>query len=86
MSPHHPDRVFAATFDGVFVGRADGTAWTRLGPAPDWWGPLDGFAFVASHPDAIFAVAHDGVVAVRGIDEGPWVPVALDERLRARHP
>jgi photosystem II stability/assembly factor-like uncharacterized protein len=86
VSAHHPDRVFAATFDGVFVGRADGTAWTALGPAPDWWGPLDGFAFVASHPGAIFAVAHDGVVAVRGIDEGPWVPVALDQRLGARHP
>ncbi len=83
VSPRWPDRVLAATLDGVFAGRADGTGWRRLSPSPAWWGPIDGFAFLDSHPDVIFGVAHDGVVAARGLEVGPWVPVALDRRLAA---
>jgi hypothetical protein len=81
VSPHWPHHVFAATLDGVFVGDANGTSWKPLPAAPAWWGPIDGFDFLDSHPDMIFGVAHDGVVAGRALDEGPWVPVAIDGRL-----
>lgn len=80
VSPKDPVRVFAATLDGVFVGAADGTRWLPLPPAPSWWGPLDGFAFLESQPERLFAVAHDGVVAERSLTEGDWQPLALEPR------
>lgn len=72
--PRHPDLVLAATFDGVFVGHADGTGWKPIEPAPSWWGPIVGFGFVDGRPDTIFAVAHEGPVVTRALDHGPWTP------------
>lgn len=74
--PRRPDRVLAATFDGVFVGRVDATSWKPLEPSPSWWGPIVGFAFVETRPDAILAVAHEGPVVTRPLEGGPWTPLA----------
>ncbi len=68
--------VLAATFDGVFMGQADGTRWKRLEAAPPWWGPIVGFAFVEGRPHVIFAVAHEGPVITRSLEGGPWTPLA----------
>jgi len=76
MVPRRPDCVFAATFDGVFVGEADATNWKPLEPSPSWWGPIVGFAVAETRPDAIFAVAHEGPVLTRLLDRGPWTPLA----------
>ncbi len=74
--PSRPDSLLAATFDGVFVGRSDGTAWRPIEPAPSWWGPIVGFAFLESRHDTIFAVAHEGPVVTRPLGGGPWTPRA----------
>lgn len=76
VMPRHADLVLAATFDGVFVGRGDGTGWKPIEAAPSWWGPIVGFAFVDEQPDTIFAVAHEGPVVTRAIDHGPWTPAS----------
>jgi hypothetical protein len=80
VAPPWPDRVFAASLDGVFVGRADGTGWQPLPPSPAFWGPIDGFAFLKGRPELMFGVAHDGVVAVRALKDGEWTPLALAEK------
>jgi hypothetical protein len=74
--PRHPDVVLAATLNGVFVGRADGTGWKPIEPGPRWWGPIVGFAFIDGRPDTIVAVAHEGPVVTRALDHGPWMPMA----------
>jgi hypothetical protein len=80
VAPAGPDRIFAATLDGVLVGGADGTRWEPLPPSPAFWGPIDGFAFLEGRPDVLFGVAHDGVVAVRALRDGAWTPLPLAEK------
>ena len=75
IPPARPDLLLAATLDGVFMGEADGTHWHPVTPAPSWWGPLVGFAFVPETPTRVLAVAHEGVIATRSLDGGAWVPL-----------
>ncbi len=63
MPPGRPDRVFAATLDGAFVGGADGTGWKPLPSHPAWWGAITAFGFAPDRQALVFAVTHEGVVA-----------------------
>ena len=71
-----PDRVFAATVGGAFVGSTDGSPWEPLPQPPDWWGPITGFAFTDERPDLVFAVSHEGVVAASPVNDRDWTPLA----------
>lgn len=70
-----PGLVLAATLEGAFVGRTDGTGWERLPALPSWWGVITSFAFLADRPDIIFVVTHEGVVAARRSTGGDWIPL-----------
>jgi len=75
VPPARADLLLAATLDGAFIGAPDGTRWRPMSPGPDWWGPLVGFAFVATTPTRVMAVFHEGIVAARPLDSGAWMPL-----------
>lgn len=76
IPPWRPDRIFAATLEGSFIGTADGAGWTPIPPPPAWWGPLTSYTFLSEHPDIAIAVTHEGVTAIRDLTVGEWVPLA----------
>lgn len=76
VPPWRPDLLLAATLEGAFAGRADGTGWKPLPSHPSWWGVITGFAFLSRGPRLVFAVTHEGVVAARKLAGGEWVPAA----------
>lgn len=76
VPPWRPDLLLAATLEGAFVGKADGTAWKPLLSHPSWWGLMTGFAFLSHRREVVFAVTHEGVVAVRRLAGNDWVPAA----------
>jgi photosystem II stability/assembly factor-like uncharacterized protein len=79
VPPWMPERPLAATSEGVFIGTAHGTRWTAVPAAPEFWGPLQAFAFLDGDSGRVYAVAHEGIVGIwRGGDATEWVPLALD--------
>lgn len=76
LPPWRSDLLLAATLEGAFTGRADGTGWKRLLAPPAWWGLPIGFDFLAAQPDVLFTVTHEGVVAALRLAGGEWTPVA----------
>ena len=76
VPPWRADLLFAATLEGAFVGKADGTEWRQLPSHPSWWGLITSFAFLSDRPAVVFAVTHEGVVAARRLTGGEWVPAA----------
>ncbi len=76
VPPWRPDFIFAATLDGAFVGRADGTGWEPLPSPPEWWGLPIGFAFLTDQPGVVCVVTHEGVVAARPLAGEDWIPLA----------
>lgn len=76
IPPWRPDLFFAATPEGAFIGKTDGTGWEPLPPHPRWWGPLSSFAFLPDRPGVIFGATHEGVVATRALAGGDWMPLA----------
>jgi hypothetical protein len=70
------DLLVAATLEGAFVGRADGTSWRPLAASPNWWGVPIGFVFLAERPETVFIVTHEGVIAVGRIPGNGWVPIS----------
>ncbi len=76
VPPWRPDLLLAATLEGAFVGKADGTEWKPLPSHPSWWGLMTGFAFLSHGPQIVFAVTHEGVVAAWRLTGGEWVPAA----------
>lgn len=75
-----PDLLFAATLEGAFVGKPDGTGWEPLPPHLGWWGPLTNFAFLPNRPGSVFVATHEGVVAARELAGGDWMPLAESEK------
>lgn len=76
VPPWRPDLLLAATLEGAFVGRSDGTGWIPLPSRPSWWGVITGFAFLSDRPEVVFVVTHEGVVAARRLSGAEWVPAA----------
>jgi photosystem II stability/assembly factor-like uncharacterized protein len=76
--PWAPERLLAATSEGVFIGTADGARWTPAPVAPEFWGPIQAFAFLDAGSRQVYAVAHEGIVAVWHPDAADWIPLALD--------
>ncbi|MBI3030126.1 MAG: hypothetical protein HYY64_11500 [Candidatus Rokubacteria bacterium] len=76
VPPWQPDLLLAATLEGAFGGKVDGTGWKPLPSHPSWWGLLTGFAFLSQRPQTVFAVTHEGVVAAWRLTGGSWVPAA----------
>lgn len=76
VPPWRPDLLLAATLEGAFVGKADGTEWKPLPSHPSWWGLITGFAFLSQRPQMVFAVTHEGVVAAWRLTGGEWVLAA----------
>jgi photosystem II stability/assembly factor-like uncharacterized protein len=76
VPPWRADLLLAATLEGAFVGKADGTEWRRLPSHPSWWGLMTSFAFLAHKPEVVLAVTHEGVVAARRLTGSEWVPAA----------
>ncbi len=76
VPPWRSDLLFAATLEGAFMGKTDGTEWRPFPPHPSWWGPITAFAFLRERPEVVFAVTHEGVIAARKLTGNEWLPLA----------
>lgn len=76
VPPWRPDLLLAATLEGAFAGKADGTEWKPLPSHPSWWGLVTSFAFLSHGSQIVFVVTHEGVVAAWRLAGGDWVPAA----------